>query len=124
MEQGKEIGKLARTVFPGGHFIPNGTNEAAAKSTQDAIADGRITVAFEYTFVVGSYAKAERAGFAEEGRPGLSISGHAHACNQVRGQFAITSLPTSTSGALAITFTQLCDDVAVPLIGLVQVQPQ
>jgi predicted RecB family nuclease len=55
MEQGKEIGKLARTVFPGGHFIRNGTNEATASRTQDAIADGRIDVAFESTFVVGNY---------------------------------------------------------------------
>jgi hypothetical protein len=72
-------------------------------------------------FVVGNYAKAERARFAADDRPGLSVSGHAHGCNDVHGQFAVTSLPGAKSGALAMTFKQLCDDVAAPLTGIVQV---
>jgi hypothetical protein len=55
MEQGKEIGGLAQSVFPSGRFIPSGTNEAAAKNTQAAIAGPKITVAFEATFVIGNY---------------------------------------------------------------------
>jgi hypothetical protein len=55
MEQGKEIGRLARTLFPNGRFIPGGTNEAAAKNTQAVIADANVTVVFEATFVVGSF---------------------------------------------------------------------
>jgi len=55
MEQGKEIGRLARSLFPDGRFIPGGTNEAAAKATQAAISDPKLIVAFEATFVVGNY---------------------------------------------------------------------
>ncbi|MGA2440740.1 MAG: DUF2779 domain-containing protein [Tepidisphaeraceae bacterium] len=55
MEQGKEVGRLARSLFPNGRLIPSGTNEAAAKRTQAAIANPRLAVAFEATFVVGNY---------------------------------------------------------------------
>jgi predicted RecB family nuclease len=55
MEQGKEIGRLARSLFPDGRFIPSGTNEAAVNAPQAAIADPELTVAFEGTFVVGNF---------------------------------------------------------------------
>jgi predicted RecB family nuclease len=55
MEQGKEIGRLARSLFPKGRIILSGTNEAAAKATRAAISDPKVSVAFEATFVVGNY---------------------------------------------------------------------
>jgi hypothetical protein len=55
-------------------------------------------------------------------QPGLAITGHAHACNEVHGQFAISSLPTAKEGTLTLQFTQLCDDITVPLNGTVQLQ--
>ncbi len=72
-------------------------------------------------FAVTSYLGAERAGFAE-GHPGLAITGHGHACNEVRGRFAITSLPSSQAGKLSLEFTQLCDNLEAPLTGRVDVQ--
>src|SRR5208337_2693866 len=55
MEQGQEVGRLARTLFPDGRFIPSGTNEAASKATQAAISDPKLTIAFEATFLAGNF---------------------------------------------------------------------
>jgi len=55
MQQGQEIGRLARSLFPDGRFIPSGTNAAAANATQAVIVDPKLTVAFEATFIVGSF---------------------------------------------------------------------
>jgi predicted RecB family nuclease len=55
MEQGVEIGRLARSIFPTGRMIPSGTNGATARITQTAIADPDLTAAFEATFVAGNY---------------------------------------------------------------------
>lgn len=73
---------------------------------------------------VGAYADAQRAGFSADGHPGLAISGHAHACNEVHGHFEVESLPGAKTGRLALRFTQLCDDVAAPLTGTIDVQPR
>ena len=72
-------------------------------------------------FAVTSYAGAERAGFAK-GRPGLAITGHGRACNEVRGRFAIINLPSPQARMLALEFTQLCDEETAPLTGRVEVR--
>lgn len=71
---------------------------------------------------IGSFPNAERSGFASGGHPGLAITGHARGCNDVRGRFAIASLPSKQNGRLALRFSQLCDDSSVALSGDIQVQ--
>ena len=69
------------------------------------------------------YDGAVRAGFEENGSPGLTVSGRAHACNEVNGWFEIGALPRGSIGALRIRFFQLCDDVSAPLTGEIDLRP-
>jgi hypothetical protein len=55
MEQGQQIGLLARSLFPGGSFIPRGSNEVKAMFTVAALANPQIAILFEATFLVGNY---------------------------------------------------------------------
>jgi hypothetical protein len=71
------------------------------------------------------YANAERNGFAKQGRPGLSISGDAHSCNEVKGSFTVTDVAYDNNNRLtrlSANGTQYCDDVRSPLNASVAVQ--
>jgi predicted RecB family nuclease len=55
MEQGKEIGRLARSLYPDGIFVNELSSEAAAKRTRDLLKKPQIRVLFEATFLAGNY---------------------------------------------------------------------
>ncbi len=58
--EGKEIGELARSVFPGGVLIDAKKSELAAKQTQIHMQDIGVSVIFEGTFVSNGFvAKAD-----------------------------------------------------------------
>ena len=60
MEEGMEIGKRARQLFPGGVLIPPQEIELAANQTARLIADQKVPTIFEATFCVEGYvAKAD-----------------------------------------------------------------
>ena len=60
MEQGLEVGRRARNLFPGGVLISTGDLAKAAAETTEQIRAGRPSVLFEATFVVDDYvAKAD-----------------------------------------------------------------
>ena len=60
MEQGKEIGSLARSLHPDGIFINELSSNAAFARTQDHLKNPEIRVLFEATFLAGNYvAKAD-----------------------------------------------------------------
>jgi hypothetical protein len=69
-------------------------------------------------FRKGKYENAQRNGFSDQGRPGLSISGDAHACNEVKGSFTVTDVTYDSDNRLArlaASAVQYCDDVRSPL---------
>ncbi|MCX6683258.1 MAG: DUF2779 domain-containing protein [Methanoregula sp.] len=55
MEQGKEIGRLARERYPDGIFVNEIRSEAAAKRTRDLLKKPQTGVLFEATFLAGNY---------------------------------------------------------------------
>ncbi len=55
MEQGKEIGSLARSLYPEGIFVNELSSNAAANRTRDLLKDPKTTVLFEATFIAGNY---------------------------------------------------------------------
>lgn len=60
MEQGKEIGRLARNLYADGIFVNELSSNAAAARTRDLLDNPRTRVIFEATFLAGSYiAKAD-----------------------------------------------------------------
>jgi CRISPR/Cas system-associated exonuclease Cas4 (RecB family) len=60
MEQGKEIGQLARELYPDGIFVYAPDTRTAASLTRELIANPGVRVIFEGTFITGNYvAKAD-----------------------------------------------------------------
>jgi predicted RecB family nuclease len=60
MEQGKEIGSLARSLYPKGVFVNELSSNAAADRTRDILKNPKTPVIFEATFIAGNYiAKAD-----------------------------------------------------------------
>lgn len=55
MEQGQEIGRLARELHPHGVFIKPGTTADAVRRTQNALNDPSVTVLFEAAFSDDDY---------------------------------------------------------------------
>lgn len=55
MEQGKEIGRLARSLFPDGRLVPSGTNEATSAKTLKCLRDSSVTAVFEGTLLSAHY---------------------------------------------------------------------
>ncbi|HUT39358.1 MAG TPA: DUF2779 domain-containing protein [Methanoregula sp.] len=55
MEQGKEIGRLARERYPDGIFVNELRSEAAANRTRDLLKNPQTRVLFEATFLAGNY---------------------------------------------------------------------
>jgi hypothetical protein len=60
MEQGQEVGALARQLYPNGVFILKADAKATAAVTQELIGDASIQTLFEATFLAGPFvAKAD-----------------------------------------------------------------
>jgi hypothetical protein len=60
MEQGKEIGSPARSLYPEGIYVNELSSKAAAECTQDLLNNPKTRVMFEATFLAGNYiAKAD-----------------------------------------------------------------
>src|ERR1017187_3019445 len=53
MEQGQEIGSLARELYPQGILVSKRDGKTAAEITQDLIADASIETLFEAAFTAG-----------------------------------------------------------------------
>lgn len=60
MEQGQEVGALARTLYPNGLFVSKTDRKTTAEITQDLIAGGSAEILFEATFLADPFvAKAD-----------------------------------------------------------------
>ena len=78
-------------------------------------------------FGVGKYTDGQRAPFADEGHPGIEVTGDGRGCNTIKGEFEITAFeydcfPGSTENAfhltrLAATFKQYCEGGTSYLVG-------
>jgi len=55
MEQGKEIGRLARSLYPDGIFVNELSSEATANRSRDLLKKPQTSVLFEATFLAGNY---------------------------------------------------------------------
>ena len=53
IDVGVEIGEMARTLYPEGILVDEGSNAKNAKKTQQLINNESITVIFEATFIYG-----------------------------------------------------------------------
>ena len=53
MEQGQEIGRLARSLYPDGVMVSSWAGKAAPEITQELIADPSIATLFEAAFAAG-----------------------------------------------------------------------
>ncbi|PJG47218.1 hypothetical protein CAF53_02400 [Sphingobium sp. LB126] len=88
-----------------------------------AVADPDGDWSFEFAapipLAIGRYAGATRSPFQQDGRNGMSASGHSSGCNELHGEFEITALPGAGGGRLALRFTQYCDDDKAPLTGTI-----
>src|SRR4051812_5927078 len=68
MEQGIEIGRYARSLFPDGVLIPYGALTSSEAKTKAFLDDKRISTLFEATFSVNGYvAKPDILNRANEG---------------------------------------------------------
>ncbi len=68
MEQGQEIGALARGLYPTGTFVSPREGKTAAEITEDLIADPQIEALFEAAFRSGNFvAKADILSRQEDG---------------------------------------------------------
>jgi hypothetical protein len=69
---------------------------------------------------VGTYLRAERAAFVTGKAPGLDVFGSGRGCNTVSGQFQITKLTWTSSGAVAdidVLFERHCEGGTAALRG-------
>jgi hypothetical protein len=69
---------------------------------------------------VGTYTRAERAPFVTGKAPGLDVFGSGRGCNTLSGQFQITTLTWTSSGAVAkldVIFEQHCESGSAALRG-------
>ncbi len=69
---------------------------------------------------VGDYEGAQRAAFAELGRPGIDISGEHRGCNEIAGRFTVKDIALDPRGRVArlwIVYQQNCEKTGPPLIG-------
>ncbi|HXA79205.1 MAG TPA: DUF2779 domain-containing protein [Candidatus Acidoferrales bacterium] len=55
MEQGQEIGRLARTLYPNGVLVSERASKTIAEVTQDLVSDASIETLFEPAFVAGPF---------------------------------------------------------------------
>ncbi len=71
-------------------------------------------------FVPGSFAQAQRHGFTEADRPGMSVSIEGSACNEVAGTFELTAVGSDKGGELRtldVELRQICDGGPGALVG-------
>jgi len=67
MQQGREIGELARQLFPNGVLVAKAAIKTAAQLTQELISSG-VNELFEAAFVAGPF--VAKADILERGRRG------------------------------------------------------
>lgn len=72
----------------------------------------------------GTYVGAQRAPFAEAGRPGIDISGDGRGCNTIEGLFEVKAFEVSAAGELQrlhIVYEQHCEGGESALFGEVRI---
>ena len=100
MEQGQEIGGLARKLYPDGVMISPRAGKAAAEITQELIADPSITVLFEAAFAAGPF--VARADILKRHQDGWHVL-------EVKSSFADTDEIEALTEDLAYTVMVLRD---------------
>jgi hypothetical protein len=71
------------------------------------------------------YSGAQRAGFEDNGHPGLDVSGDGRGCNTLEGSFRVDALAWDADGGLqtfTAAFEQFCDGERTPIRGCVHYQ--
>lgn len=110
-------GKRFTFASPPAKFVLAGAEEGRLAVEIDSVEGEPWNVGFSTPggkrFTIGRYLGATRLDLGVSGTPGIEVSGNAHGCNEIAGQFTVTSVVYGPDGALqqfAATFQQLCDD--------------
>ncbi|MGA2121502.1 MAG: DUF2779 domain-containing protein [Methanoregula sp.] len=99
MEQGKEIGSLARSLYPDGIFVNELSSRAAAERTQDLLKNPKTRVIFEATFPAGNYiAKADILVRDEESWELIEVKSSVGAKEEFIDDMAYTTLVAQAAG--------------------------
>src|ERR1700723_1738690 len=100
MEQGQEIGRLARNLYPDGVMVSPRAGKAAPEITQELIADPSITTLFEAAFTAGPF--VARADILKRYKDGWHVL-------EVKSSFADTDQIAALTEDLAYTVMVLRD---------------
>jgi hypothetical protein len=111
MEQGKEIHKLARSLYPDGIFVNELSSHAAAARTRDLLDNPDTKVLFEATFLAGNYiAKADilvrQAGSWEL----IEVKSSVNAKDELIDDMAYTTMVAQTAGFSPSTISLMLID--------------
>lgn len=129
-EPGDYIGGGVERVYHSGNATLAISGTAASLSVR--VSGGNRGDSFNMNFAAppgetleagGIYVGAQRASFREDGRPGIDISGDGRGCNEIEGNFEVTDLATSTTGAVTrfgAVYEQHCEGGGPALFGEVR----
>ncbi|MBI3864911.1 MAG: DUF2779 domain-containing protein [Planctomycetia bacterium] len=99
MEEGLEIGRRARLLFPGGVFVPAKESTAAARETARLMADPKVLAIFEATFRVDGYvAKADILLRAKRGWRLLEVKSSINPSQELVDDLAYTARVAKRAG--------------------------
>ena len=99
MEEGIEIGRRARLIFPGGVLVPWKKSEAAAEQTARLMADRKVSAIFEATFCVDGYiAKADILLRAKRGWHLLEVKSSINPSQDLIEDLAYTAMVAKRAG--------------------------
>ncbi len=100
MEEGSEIGRRARLLYPDGVLIPPQKSEAAAEQTARLMADRTVSTIFEATFCVDGYvAKADILLRAKRGWHLLEVKSSINPSQELVDDLAYTVMVAKRAGA-------------------------
>lgn len=100
MEEGTEIGRRARLLFPNGVLVPQQRTEAAAGQTAQLMADRKVAAIFEATFCVDDYvAKADILLRAKRGWHLLEVKSSINPSQELVEDLAYTVMVAKKAGA-------------------------
>jgi hypothetical protein len=100
MEEGIEVGKRARLLYPGGVLVPWQRSEAAVEQTARLMADQNVLAIFEAAFIAGDYvAKADILLRQKRGWHVLEVKSSLNISQELLEDLAYTVAVASRAGA-------------------------
>jgi hypothetical protein len=103
MEEGSEIGRRARLLYPAGVLIPPQKSDSAAIQTARLMADRKVSAIFEATFCIDGYvAKADILLRAKRGWHLLEVKSSINPSQELVEDLAYTAMVAKRAGAMIV----------------------